>query len=237
MISNALGVANPVAELVAAAREVGAIVVLDASQVVGHRPFDVREFDCDFACFSAHKMLGPSGVGVLYQSETSPVKVAPVWLGGEMVHEVHAADYEARPFPWAMEAGTPNIEGVTGAGVAAEYLLDVGPDQIHTHCAGLVASIKDVIQRVDGFELVTPLAAEGTSIVTFRSVDAGAHSISRILSNRFNVMVRSGFHCAQPFHELLDSAETLRASVHLYSNQDDVEQLEEALRATAAGRA
>ena len=111
-VSNALGTRQPVDELILMARNIGACVLLDISQSVGHEPLAMRELDCDFACFSGHKMLGPSGVGVLYQSEDSNITVSPLLLGGSMISEVHRDSYVAQPFPWCIEAGTPNIEGV-----------------------------------------------------------------------------------------------------------------------------
>lgn len=134
-INNALGIRQPVQELTSIAHERGAMVVLDVSQSAGHEPVDVTALDCDYACFSSHKMLGPSGVGILYQREGLAEPMKPHYLGGEMVDRARLDGFEPRSFPWGMESGTPNIEGVMGLGAAAEYLEQVTVEAVKQHCA------------------------------------------------------------------------------------------------------
>jgi cysteine desulfurase / selenocysteine lyase len=230
-ISNALGIHQPFEEIARCAHNAGALVVADLSQSVGHESVDVLALECDFACFSSHKMLGPSGVGVLYQREGLSDPLTPHYVGGEMVHEAHIEGYEARPFPWGMEAGTPNIEGVIGLGAAVDYLEGVGLNEIEAHCLALASQLKSSLASLDNVEVAEfDNPHQESAIVTFRVGDIDAHGVSRILSNRSNIMVRSGFHCAQPLHELYGMAESVRASFHLYNSQNDVSRLVEAVK-------
>ena len=229
-ISNALGVRHPVEALVSIAREHGCLVMVDLSQSVGHEPVDLFELDCDYACFSSHKMLGPSGVGVLFQREGLESPIESHYLGGEMIHQAHIDGFEPRPFPWGLEAGTPNIEGVIGLGAAVDYLDGVGVPAIQEHAAALATSLKDRLRQSDGIELVVDSpAAASTGIVTFRMAGLQSQGLARILSQRFNIMIRSGFHCAQPLHESLSLQESARASFHLYNTDAEVEALVDAL--------
>ncbi len=229
-ISNALGIRHPVEELISIAHQHGSEVLLDLSQSVGHEVVDVLELNCDFACFSGHKMLGPSGVGVLYQKEGGRNPVSPHYLGGEMVHQAHIDEFEARPFPWGVEAGTPNIEGVIGLGAAVAYLERIGVEEIEQHTAALAARLRKGIEDIAGVHLLVPESvAHQTGIVTFRMDGLPAQGLARILSNRFSIMIRSGFHCAQPLHEAYGLPESSRASLHLYNTEAEVDLLLEAL--------
>lgn len=225
-ISNGLGVTQPTTRII---EELGnsAAVILDLSQSVGHESIDLIELNPDYACFSGHKMLGPSGVGVLYKNEAATA-LSPIYLGGEMVHQVSLTDYEPRPWPWCMEAGTPNIEGVIGLGAAAEYLLGIGVDAIEEHCHQLANQLRQGLTSIPDITLTAPTADSG--LVSFSVEGYGAHGISKILSNRFNIMVRSGFHCTQPLHELFGLPETVRASFHLYNTEAEVDALIVALK-------
>jgi cysteine desulfurase/selenocysteine lyase len=229
-VSNAFGVHLPIDELRAEASNAGADFVLDLSQSAGHSPVDVYKLGCDFAVLSGHKMLGPSGIGILYKSEQTKRQLLPLYLGGEMVHEVHRDHYVARPFPWCMEAGTPNIEGTFGLAAACNYLDDIGLDSISEHCSQLCTYLRDELEDINGVRLITPRQAHYPGIIVFQVEGQTAHGIARVLSNRFNIMVRSGFHCAQPAHEALGLEETLRASVHIYNSRDDIEKLVDAVK-------
>ena len=232
-VSNAFGIYLPIQQLRGAAREVGADFVLDLSQSAGHEMVDVHDLGCDFGVLSGHKMLGPSGIGILYKSEQTKRRLTPVYLGGEMVHEVHRDDFEPRPFPWCMEAGTPNIEGTFGLAAACEYLDDIGLDNIAAHCDRLASLLRSELEEIPGVRLITPKQEHYPGIVVFQVEGQAAHGVARILSNRFNIMVRSGFHCAQPAHEALDLDETVRASVHIYNDDDDIGRLVDALKLLA----
>ena len=222
-VSNGLGIRLPVAELTEAARQVGAYVMLDLSQSVGHEPVDVRALDCDYACLSGHKMLGPSGIGVLYQREGLEHTLEPLLVGGSMVHEVHVDGQEYRPFPWSMEAGTPNIEGAIGLAAACEYLACVGLEAVQSHCRNLTTTARAQLAALPKVKVYGRAAIASDSIVTFSVNGVAAHGVARMLSNRFGIMVRSGYHCAQPVHEACGMSESVRASVHLYNTLGEIE--------------
>ncbi|MHC4355038.1 MAG: aminotransferase class V-fold PLP-dependent enzyme [Planctomycetota bacterium] len=222
-VSNALGTRQPVDELIAMARKIGACVLLDISQSVGHEPLKMHELDCDFACFSGHKMLGPSGIGVLYQREGSGITVSPLLVGGSMISEVHRDSYVVQPFPWCMEAGTPNIEGVIGLAAACEYLESAGLAAINDHCKALTSEAREGLLKIPGLRIHGGNDDATDTILAFSIETIPAHGIARMLSNRFGIMVRSGHHCAQPLHEVYKLPESVRLSVHLYNTHEEME--------------
>ncbi len=228
-VSNGLGITLPVAELTAAARDAGAMVLLDVSQSCGHEPVDVVELDCDFACFSGHKMLAPSGIGVLYQREGLEHSLEPLLIGGAMVHEVHVEDHTFRPFPWCMEAGTPNIEGAIGLAAACDYLDAIGLDVVQSHCRHLTSMVRAQLEALPQVDVHVSGPSASDSMVTFSSKSVAAHGVARMLSNRFGIMVRSGYHCAQPVYESCGIPESVRASVHLYNTAEEMDSLVEAV--------
>jgi len=228
-VTNAFGVRQPVAELTAMAREIGAYVLLDISQSIGHEPVDMQEIDCDFACFSGHKMLGPSGVGVMYQREGLGMTVSPLLVGGSMISEVHRDSYSVLPFPWCIEAGTPNIEGVIGLAAACDYLNAVGLVNISNHCRSLMTKAREGLLNIPGVRIHGGSENMTETIVSFSIKGIAAHGIARMLSNRFSIMVRSGYHCAQPLHEVCKLPESVRLSVHLYNTQGEIESLVKAV--------
>lgn len=229
-ISNALGVRQPTHELIRLARENGAHSLVDLSQDVGHGPLDMRELGCDFACFSGHKMLGPGGVGVLYARREAVGALSPLLLGGSMVHEVHADGHRAQAFPWGFEAGSPNVEGVLGLAAACDYLEDIGLPQIDAHVRGLSRRLRAGLAEIEEIRTWGDSALMAPSIVTFWTEGMPAHGVARVLSERFGIAVRSGFHCAQPAHETLGIPETVRASLHLYNTAEEIDALLDALR-------
>lgn len=233
-VSNALGTKLPVSELTKCAHAIGAYVMLDLSQSVGHEPVDVRALACDFACFSGHKMLGPSGVGVLYRREGVADEIQPLLVGGSMVHEVHVKNHAYQPYPWGIEAGTPNIEGVIALAAACDYLEEVDVGAIRVHCRHLTDQIRDGLEKIKNVNVYGDAGeARSDSIVSFTVDGLAAHGVARMLSNRFAMMVRSGYHCAQPFHEACGIPETVRASVHLYNTADEAREFVEAVSVIA----
>jgi len=228
-ISNAFGTRQPIAELAEMARGIGAKVLLDISQSVGHEPTDMHELDCDFACFSGHKMLGPSGIGVLYQREDIDTDIRPLLVGGSMIGEVHLDGYTVQPFPWCMEAGTPNIEGVIGLAAACEYIEAAGMADIHGHCRDLTGRAREGLTGIRGVRMHGGADNVTDTIAAFSVDGTPAHGVARILSNRFSIMVRSGYQCAQPLHEALQLAESVRMSVHLYNTDQEIESLVDAV--------
>ena len=230
-VSNGLGVVNPVADLTALARKRDALVLLDGSQSVPHRPCDVKQLGCDFFVFSGHKMLGPSGIGVLYGREDLLEKMPPFLMGGDMISAVHREDYELADLPYKFEAGTPNIEGVIGLGAAVDYLSSVGMEAIHDHERRLLELAVEGLGTVDRVTLHGPDSmAQRSSVVSFALEGLEPHGLARMLSNRYSIMLRSGYHCAQPLHEALDLLQSARASFYLYNTEDEVRQLVEAVR-------
>ena len=228
-IGNAFGTRQPVSELATLARELGAEVLLDVSQSVGHEAVDVGQLDCDYVCFSGHKMLGPSGVGVLWVRSGREAKLRPLLHGGSMVLRVGLDDCELQPHPWCLEAGTPNIEGVLGLAAACDYLDGVGIDKIEQHNQALVSAFRSGLTTIPRIEVNGAKNSPESAITSFCMAGLQAHNIARLLSNRFGIMVRSGYHCAQPLHAVCGLPETVRVSVHLYNTMKEIGACIEAL--------
>jgi len=232
--SNFLGTLQPIRAIVEACHAAGALVLVDASQSIAHEPHDVRELDCDFLVFSGHKIYAPSGTGVLYVKQKLVPRMKPMLIGGHMVKEVHADRYTLNDAPHCFEAGTPNIEGVIGLSAAIDYLEGLGYDAIARHETELVAYAKRRLAAIDSVRLHGPAAGEPSApLVPFevRGLDSG--SVAKILANRANVIVRSGFHCAQPAHDALNAVPTVRASFAVYNTMDEIDQMTDALQAVA----
>lgn len=230
--SNFLGTLQPLRRIIEACHEAGALVLVDASQSIAHEAHDVRHLDCDFLVFSGHKIYGPGGTGVLYVKNSVMAKMQPMLVGGHMVKEVHADRHVLNDIPHCFEAGTPNIEGLIGLGAALEYVGRLGYDLIGRHEAALVEYAKQRLAAIESVRLYGPPAGESCApLVPFevRGLESGA--IAKILASRSNVIVRSGFHCAQPAHDALDAPPTVRASFGIYNTIDEIDQMTEALRA------
>ncbi len=227
-VSNVLGTINPIKELVARFHEVGTTVVVDAAQAVPHMPVDVREWDADFVGFTAHKMLGPTGLGVLCGRRELLEAMPPFMGGGDMIREVHLDRTRYNELPWKFEAGTPNIAGVIGLGVAVDYLSELGMDRVRAHERELVAYAMEQLAEVPDLRLFGPPPKDHGAAVSFTLADIHPHDLAHILDQE-NVCVRAGHHCAQPLMERYDIAATTRASFYIYNDRDDVDALVEAL--------
>jgi cysteine desulfurase/selenocysteine lyase len=233
-ISNALSVISPIKELIDMAHEAGALVLVDGSQSVPHLPTDVRELDCDFLVFSGHKMLGPSGVGVLFGKLDLLEQMEPFLKGGDMNKEVHRGSYVPADLPTKFEAGTPNIEGAIGLGAAVDYLETIGMENVKAHCHDLTAFALQELAAIDKIRIFGPLDTKRrSSSVTFELAGLEAHGLAKMLSQRYAIMVRSGYHCAQPLHEALNIPQTVRASFYLYNSIEEVKLLSNALKEIA----
>jgi cysteine desulfurase/selenocysteine lyase len=230
-VGNALGTRQPVAKLVAAAREAGASVMLDVSQCIGHEPLDVQELGCDYLCFSGHKMMGPGGVGVLYARGGMESSLRPLLEGGSMALNVGIDDHEPQSFPWSLEAGTPNIEGVLGLAAACRYLNGIGLEAIERHGKVLGKALRVGLATIPRLRIHG--GSEDGTITSFTMDGLKAHGVARLLSNRHAIMVRSGYHCAQPLHETRGLPETIRISTHLYNTTEEIEACLEAIRTIA----
>lgn len=228
-ISNVLGTINPVKEIIAEARKINPkiIVVIDAAQASPHHKIDVQDLDCDFLAFSSHKMLGPTGVGVLWGRKTLLEKMTPFNYGGDMVEEVYIDKTIFRAPPLKFEAGTQHISGVIGLKVAIQYLQSIGLEKIAEHEHHLIKLVFERLQEEFGGEInivgsKDPNAKVALAAFTMRGIHP--HDIAHILDEE-NIAVRVGFHCAMPLHTRLGAAATARASFYIYNDEDDVEKL------------
>lgn len=231
-VSNVLGTITPVKQIIDQAHAAGARVLLDGAQSVPHLPVDVKSLDVDFLVFSAHKMLGPGGVGALYGKSEWLQQMYPCQFGGSMVDQVHVDGFVTQQPPFKFEAGTPAIEAVIGWGAAADYLSALGMTSIAEHDHMLVTYALAVLGDIPQIRLIgTSKAQDRCASVAFHVQGLEAHGVARMLSNRANIMVRSGFHCAQPLHESLKMLPTIRASFYLYNTTQDIDELASALKA------
>ncbi|PTR27642.1 cysteine desulfurase [Rhodococcus sp. OK519] len=223
--SNVTGAISPVAELVRRARAVGAVTVLDACQSVPHIAVDFHALDVDFAAFSGHKMLGPSGVGVLYGRRALLTSMPPFITGGSMIETVTMEGSTYAPPPQRFEAGVPMTSQVVGLGAAVEYLEDIGMDAIAAHEHQLVTKALEGLAGIDGVRIVGPTdGVDRGSAVSFLVDGIHAHDLGQVLDDD-GVAVRVGHHCAWPMHQRFGIAATARASFALYNTLDEVDAL------------
>ncbi len=227
-ISNVFGVKNPVEEIIEIARENEAFVVLDCAQSVPHMPIDVKDMDPDFITFSGHKMMGPTGIGVLYGKKELLRKMEPYQVGGGMVASVKERSVRYAEPPHRFEAGTQNIEGAVGLKAAIGYLEKIGLENIHKNDLELSENIREGLNKIDEVEVLSP---KESILVSFKVRGAHPHDVAEVLGQN-NVAVRAGNHCAQPLHEKLGINGTVRASPYVYNTSADVEKLITAVKET-----
>jgi cysteine desulfurase / selenocysteine lyase len=229
-VSNVLGTINPVAEIAERAHGVGALVVVDGAQSVPHMPVDVSDLGADLFAFSAHKMLGPTGVGVLWGRTEILEEMDPYMGGGEMIREVRLDGVTWNELPWKFEAGTPNIADVVAFGAALDYLADLGLEAVRRHEVELTRYALAQLRPLRHLTLYGPTDANARAgVVTFNDADIHPHDLATILDHH-GVAVRAGHHCAQPLMRILGAAATARASFYVYNDTDDVDELVTALR-------
>ncbi|MCC6171764.1 MAG: cysteine desulfurase [Gammaproteobacteria bacterium] len=226
-VSNALGTVLPAAEIIAAARRVGALVLVDAAQAVPHQKIDVRALDCDFLAFSGHKLYGPTGIGVLWGREAVLREMPPWQGGGDMILTVSFERTTYNALPYKFEAGTPNISGAIGLAAAIDYLEGLGIERVHAHEQALLRRATAALERIPGLAIVGQ-AAHKAAVISFTLEGVHPHDLGTILDAE-GVAVRAGHHCAMPVMEFFDVAATARASFGCYSDAADVEQLVAAL--------
>jgi cysteine desulfurase/selenocysteine lyase len=226
-MSNVLGTINPVREICAAAHRVEAKVLVDGAQAVAHRPVDVSAIDCDFYAFSGHKMLGPTGIGVLYGKKDILDSMPPFHGGGEMITEVTLERSGYKPVPYKFEAGTPPIAEAVGLGAAVDYLSAIGMDAVRAHEETLTGYALSALAEVDGLRVFGPVSNRG-GVISFALDGLHAHDLATILDSE-GIAVRAGHHCAQPLMERLGVPATTRASLYVYNTTDDVDALIRAL--------
>ena len=221
--SNVLATINPVRELAGLAHANGALMLVDGAQSAPHLPVDVRELDCDFFACSGHKMLGPTGVGVLWGKPDILDEMAPFLGGGEMIREVHLDHSTWNDLPYKFEAGTMNIAQAIGLGSAVDYLNNLGMDEVREHEKHLG---EYAYQRLSGVEDITLYGPEKdrTGIVSFSLPDVHPHDLAQLLDEE-GIAIRSGHHCTQPLMRRLGTVATSRASFYLYNTQKEVDTL------------
>jgi cysteine desulfurase/selenocysteine lyase len=234
-MSNVLGTVTPVRRIADAAHAAGAVVCVDACQYVPHLPTDVSELGADFLAFSAHKMLGPTGVGVLWGREALLDAMPPFLGGGGMIRDVTLDGFKAAELPWKFEAGTPPIAEIVGLGAAIDYLEGLGMAAVRAHEIELggyaLRTLKD--RFGDGIHIYGPTdPAERGAVFSFAFGDIHPHDISQVLDER-GVCVRAGHHCAKPLMRKLGIGATARASLYVYNDESDVDALADALAATS----
>ncbi len=228
-VSNVLGTINNVAELAAKAKAVGAVVLADGAQAVPHMPVDVKALGVDFYAFSAHKMLGPTGVGLLYGRRSILEKMPPFNYGGEMIREVGFDRITFNDLPWKFEAGTPNIADVIAFDAALSYLELIGMGNIREHEASITKYAIDKLSEIRGIEIQGPLETTTRGgAVSFTDPDIHPHDISTFLDSR-GIAIRAGHHCAQPLMKSLRKVATARASMYIYNDERDIDALCDAL--------
>ena len=222
-ISNALGTVNPIREIIADAKKLGIPVLVDGAQGVPHLQVDVQELGCDFYVFSGHKMYGPTGSGVLWGREEHLESMPPYKGGGDMILEVSFDKTVFNELPYKFEAGTPNISGTIGLGAAVDYLHSVGLDDIAEHEKNLHHYMVNQLKTLNGLRLIGT-AKQQASVQSFMLDDIHPHDLGTILDHQ-GVAVRTGHHCAMPVMQRFGLPGTTRASLGLYNNKDDVDQL------------
>jgi cysteine desulfurase/selenocysteine lyase len=223
-MSNVFGTITPVRELVAAAKAVGAVTVVDAAQAAPHLPVDVQAWDCDFMAFSGHKMCGPTGIGILYGRRELLETMPPFMGGGDMIRRVRLEGSTWNDLPWKFEAGTPSIAEGIGLGAAVDYLSGVGMEAIHAHEQFITNYALEALSEVDGVTLLGPPAAQKGGVATFTLAGVHPHDVAQLLDEE-GIAIRAGHHCAMPLHERLGIPASGRASFYLYTTTEEVDKL------------
>ncbi len=228
-MSNVLGTMNPVADLVRKAHAVGALTLVDGAQSVPHLSTDVQAWDADFLAFSGHKMLGPTGIGVLYARRALLEEMPPFMGGGEMIREVTMETATWNEVPHKFEAGTPAIVEAVGLAAAVDYLRELGMENVHAHERDLVKYAYERLQELEGVRILGPGPEERGGLLSFVVQNVHPHDVAALLDQE-GIAVRAGHHCAQPVHEFYHVPATTRASFYIYNTREDVDRLTEALQ-------
>lgn len=226
--SNVLGTINPVNEMTRIAHQHGVPILIDGAQAVPHMPVDVQAINCDFYVFSAHKLYGPTGIGVLYGKKALLDKMPPYHSGGSMIETVAFDEVTFAPTPHKFEAGTPNIAAVIGMKAAIEYVQAKGMNAIYEHEQSLLAYAQDKLSAISGLKIFGQ-AKEKVGVISFVLEQAHPHDIGTVLDHE-GVAIRAGHHCAMPLMERYQVPAMVRASFGLYNNEQDVDQLVTAIQ-------
>ena len=226
-VSNVLGYKVDMKRIIKIAHKHNVLVIIDAAQAIQHFPIDVKELDCDFLCFSGHKMFGPMGVGVLYGKKKHLKKLMPVYYGGDMNEEVYKDRVDIKDIPYRFEVGTPAIAEVIGLGEAVDFISSIGYDKIIEHNQALCAYIEEKFRNIDGIELYNDSFDE--AILSFNVKGVHPHDASSFLDEE-NICVRAGHHCAQLLTKHLGLNGTVRASFSIFNDFDDVDKLADCVK-------
>lgn len=228
--SNVLGTINPVAEIAKKAHAVGALCLVDGAQSAPHMPVDVQALGCDFYACSGHKMMGPTGIGVLWGRQEVLERMDPFMGGGEMIREVHQSGARWNDLPYKFEAGTPNIVGAIGLGAAVDYLSGLDLDRVRAHEIAITGYALERLSTVKGLKIFGPPSPKDRGgVVAFTMDAAHPHDIASILDDEQAVCVRAGHHCCQPLMDRLGVPATARASFYVYTLREEVDRLVDAL--------
>ena len=229
-MSNVLGTINPVEKIIAAAKNVGALVLLDAAQSVPHLSVNVQQLGCDFLAFSGHKVCAPTGIGVLWARRELLEAMPPFMGGGDMIKRVGLRESSWNDLPWKFEAGTPAIAEAIGLGAAVEYLNGIGMEAIHAHEQAITRYAWDKLHEIEGLRIFGDEPSKRGGLISFVLDDIHAHDVAAALDT-YGVAVRAGHHCAHPLHDILGVPATVRASFYLYTTYEEIDQLAIALHA------
>jgi cysteine desulfurase/selenocysteine lyase len=223
-MSNVLGTITPAKEMIELAHQAGALVLLDAAQSVPHFSVSVKEANADFMVFSAHKMCGPTGIGVLYGKKKLLEEMPPYMGGGDMIKKVHLRSFVANEIPHKFEAGTPAIAEAVGLNTAVDYLDDIGMSAIAQHEHEIVSYALERLEEIPGLHIFGPSVNNRGGVVSFYMDGVHPHDIAQVLDS-YGVAIRAGHHCAMPLHEKFGITATARASFYLYNTLDEVDTL------------
>jgi len=229
LISNAMGTINPAREMVAAAKRAGATVLVDGAQSTPHQPVDVRALGCDFYAFSGHKMLGPTGAGILYGRRELLEAMDPFMGGGDMIKTVSVERTTYHDLPWKFEAGTQAIAEVIGLGAAVDYLDHLGMDAVRAHELDITEYAYESLSDVEGLTLFGPPPSRRAGVISFSLDGIHPHDLATI-ADRDQVCLRAGHHCAMPLMTRLGVAATARASFYVYTQREEVDRLVGSIR-------
>lgn len=229
--SNVFGTINPISKIVELAKSKGVLTLIDGAQAAPHFPVDISKIDCDFYVYSGHKMVGPTGVGVLIGRKSILDKMDPFLGGGEMINNVTMEKSTWNEIPWKFEAGTPNIAQVIGLGRAIEFIDDIGLNDIRAHENKLLDYSIEELSKIDGINLYGNPSERG-AVIPFNIKGIHPHDLAKFLDTD-KICIRAGHHCAQPIMKVLEISASARASLYIYNNEKDIDELVKSIKKTA----
>ena len=229
--SNVFGTINPISKIVELAKSKGVLTLIDGAQAAPHFPVDISKIDCDFYVYSGHKMVGPTGVGVLIGRKSILDKMDPFLGGGEMINNVTMEKSTWNEIPWKFEAGTPNIAQVIGLGRAIEFIDDIGLNDIRAHENKLLDYSIEELSKIDGINLYGNPSDRG-AVIPFNIKGIHPHDLAKFLDTD-KICIRAGHHCAQPIMKVLEISASARASLYIYNNEKDIDELVKSIKKTA----